>query len=280
MLIDFWTYSCINCVRTLLYLKAWYDKYHDKGLVIIGVHTPEFDFEKNLTNVQYAVKQDGLKYPIALDNQFVTWRNFQNHYWPAHYLIDKKGDVVYTHFGEGDYGVTENNIQYLLGLITPRVSTQVNEAGPNFFETPETYLGYERANHFFNPASVVKDAAAQYTFPAQLPQDIWALQGSWKINSDGILAEEANASIKINFHAHQVFIVMGSTTGQAIDVKLLLNGKAIAKNNQGEDVVNSSMKVSNQTLYKVLKLSNADSGELEVISSAPGLKLYTFTFGE
>lgn len=280
VLIDFWTYSCINCIRTLPYLKAWYDHYHDKGLIIIGIHSPEFGFEKNLANVTRAVKQDGLKYPVALDNQFITWQNFKNSYWPAHYLIDKKGNVVYTHLGEGDYDVTENNIQYLLGLVEPRVSTPVDEEGAGFFETPETYLGYARADHFAQRESLVKDSVAQYTFPAKLSQDAWALQGRWKIMSEGILAEQANAAIKIYFHAHKVYIVMGSTTGQPIQVKLLFNNKAIAVSEQGEDVVNSNIKVTNQTLYKAVALSNADNGELEVISSAPGLELYTFTFGD
>ena len=280
VLVDFWTYSCINCIRTLPYLKTWYNKYHNDGLVIIGVHTPEFDFEKNLTNVQTAVKQDGIKYPVALDNQFVTWQNFKNLYWPAHYLIDKKGNVVYTHFGEGDYDVTENNIQYLLGVVEARTANIGEEGGASFFETPETYLGYARAEQFFNLSALVKDTAAQYTFPTTLSRNNWALQGRWKVMADGILSQEANAAVKINFHAHKVFVVMGSATGKPIQVKLLLNGQAIPKASQGEDVINSALTVKNHNLYRVLTLANASSGELQVIASTPGLEMYTFTFGE
>ncbi len=279
VLIDFWTYSCINCIRTLPYLKDWYDKYHDKGLIIIGVHTPEFDFEKNLTNVKNAVQQDGIKYPVALDSHFVTWLNFKNQYWPAHYLLDKNGNVVYTHFGEGDYDITENNIRYLLGL--KEITTNVTSDNESFFqtETPETYLGYARADSFESPESVSQNQNAQYTFPETLAQHSWALQGGWNIMSDRILATQNNSSIEIHFHARNVYIVMGNSTNKSIQVKLLLNDNSITTD-MGKDVVNSSITVYKHTLYEALHFNQATTGILKVISSTPGLEVYTFTFGK
>ncbi|HEX2549757.1 MAG TPA: cytochrome c biogenesis protein DipZ, partial [Gammaproteobacteria bacterium] len=241
VLIDFWTYSCINCLRTLPYLKAWYDKYHLDGLVIIGVHTPEFDFEKEFSNVQNAVIQDGIKYPVALDSHFVTWLNYKNQYWPAHYLIDKKGDVVYTHFGEGDYDVTENNIRYLLNIQGHAVSQNDNESQA-IYTTPETYLGYARAENFSSPETVVQNDMAQYSFPKTLMQNEWALQGNWKIMADRIISEENNAACEINFNAQKVYIVMGNTTNKNIHVTLLLNGKKVIAE-KGKDVKDSSIEV-------------------------------------
>lgn len=278
VLIDFWTYSCINCIRTLPYLKDWYQKYHDKGLVIIGVHTPEFDFEKNLANVKNAVIQDGIKYPVALDSHFVTWLNFNNQYWPAHYLIDKNGTVVYTHFGEGDYDVAENNIRYLLGMreLAPTKMPAEEPIAQN--ETPETYLGYSRAEHYSSPQSVKEDQATEYSFPNELTQNNWALQGRWKIISDRIISDQKNATIEINFHARKVFIVMGNATNKAIKVRLLLNGKTI-QTEKGKDVANSSINVNNYSLYEVIALSQPGNGILQVIATSPGLEVYTFTFG-
>lgn len=278
VLIDFWTYSCINCLRTLPYLKDWYDKYHDKGFIIIGVHSPEFDFEKDLTNVRKAVATEGILYPVALDNQFVTWQNFENSYWPAHYLIDKNGNVVYEHFGEGDYDVTENNIRFLLGL---RKETTANTTPKNIFaasQTPETYLGYTRAKKFSSPETVTSDKPAQYTFPADLGEDSWALQGLWTITADNIVSAAANASLEIHFNARNVFMVMGSATQKSIKVKILLNGKPVI-DEEGKDVVNSTITVRDHTLYEVISLSHYGSGILQIMPSAPGLEVYTFTFG-
>lgn len=277
VLIDFWTYSCINCMRTLPYLNEWYRKYHDQGLVIIGVHTPEFDFEKNLNNVKNAVVQDGIKYPVALDSHFVTWQNFNNQYWPAHYLIDKKGYVVYTHFGEGEYDVTENNIRYLLG-IKEWEATKTPEQPITINETPETYLGYSRAEHFSSPEAISNNQSSVYSFPEKLSQNDWALQGNWKIMPDRIVSAEDNVAIKINFHARKVYIVMGNSTNRTIKVDLLLNGKKIMAN-KGKNVTDSSIEVNKYSLYEVIDLDQPSNGVLEVISQSPGLEVYTFTFG-
>ncbi len=278
ILIDFWTYSCINCKRTLPYLIDWYKKYQDKGLVIIGIHTPEFAFEKDVANVKAAVAEYGIRYPIAVDNQFITWQNYNNRYWPAHYLIDQQGAVVYTHFGEGDYDITENNIRFLLGLSKRLTSPPAAPENFSFLETPETYLGYARATGFANPETVVKNQVAQYHFPSALAKDSWALQGPWTIQADGILADGKEAVLKIHFAARHVYLVMGSTTDQPIPVKLLLNGNPVLAE-KGKNVSNSILIVKQNTLYEAIQLPHFDQGILEVIPEAAGLKVYTFTFG-
>ncbi len=269
VLIDFWTYSCINCVRTLPYTKGWYNKYHDKGLVIIGMHTPEFDFEKDATNVKNAVIKEGIPYPVALDSQFVTWQNFNNSYWPALYLIDKSGNVVYQHFGEGDDDITENNIRFLLGIDQPVSNTAGAQQAMAIDETPETYLGYARAARFASPETVAVNQTVQYTFPTELAKNDWALQGAWKVMADRAIAMAPNSAIKIHFNAHKVFIVMGSAAQHPINVKLVLNGK-----------FNSSINVNAHTLYAAIALNNSDGGILQVVPSEPGLEVYTFTFGD
>jgi len=277
VLVDFWTYSCINCVRTLPYLKDWYQKYHHKGLVIIGVHTPEFDFEKILDNVKSAVARDRIRYPVALDNQFTTWNNYSNHYWPAHYLINKNGDVVYEHFGEGNYDVTENNIRFLLGIDNVAPLSAPNSESYFYTETPETYLGYARADSNLSPEPV-KDKVANYQFPAQLVSNAWGLQGEWQINSDNIVAAQANAALKIHFNARKVYLVMGNNSAKPIKVKVLLNGEPLFEN-QGRDVTNSSILVDKYSIYAVIEQKQFASGFLQVIATEPGIKIYTITFG-
>lgn len=274
VLIDFWTYSCINCIRTLPYLKEWYAKYRDKGFVIIGVHSPEFQFEHDVTNVKNAVLQDGILYPVALDNQFVTWKNFHNQYWPAHYLINKEGQVVYEHFGEGEYDVTENNIQFLLG--TNMQETKVKESQSETQQTPETYLGYERSQSFFSKEPITRNRVANYTYPRVVPEDSWALKGKWTIEGERIVAAEANASLKLHFQAGKVYIVMGAP--RKIAVKLMLNDKPILQNG-GKDVKQSEVVVSDNRLYSIVDFPSATNGTIELIATESGLEMYAFTFG-
>lgn len=279
VLIDFWTYSCINCLRTLPYLKDWYQKYHSDGFVIIGIHSPEFEFEKDFNNVKNAVEREGILYPVALDNQFVTWQNFNNQYWPAHFLLDKNGNVVYTHFGEGEYDTTEKNIQYLLGKNPNSLSTSKLTTEPSSSRTtPETYLGYARSEKFVSPESMIKNTTARYTLPKSLLDDAWALQGLWKINPDNIVSADSNSILKINFHAKKVFIVMGNATEKPIRVKILLNGKPLTTE-AGNDVTNSHIQVDKHRLYEVISLPESRDGILELIALEPGLEVYTFTFG-
>lgn len=277
VLIDFWTYSCINCVRTLSYLKDWYAKYHDQGFEIIGVHSPEFEFEHNLNNVKNAVAKFEIHYPVALDNQFVTWRNFNNEYWPAHYLINKEGKVVYEHFGEGEYDVTENNIRYLLGKKMPAQAKEV-EQNYSTSQTPETYLGYERAERFSSDSAVVRDKAANYVYPEEVTQNNWALQGRWIIYPDKIVSQSSGASIKLHYDAKKVYAVMG-IKNKPVMVKVWVNGQPIA-GETGSDVKAGLVEVKENRLFSLINAKKEEEGVIELVATSPGLELYTFTFGD
>ncbi len=280
VLIDFWTYSCINCVRTLPYIKAWDQKYRRKGLVIIGVHSPEFDFEKKLDNVKKATEKYGIHYPVALDSNLATFKNFNNRYWPAHYLIDKNGQVVYTHFGEGDYDVTENNIRVLLGLGPDTGDMTAIPSPPDekssVQQTPETYLGYARARNFSGDA--VHDERAHYDFPSYLLLNNWALDGDWQIGAENIEAEKEHAALRLDFLARKVFIVLGTRDGKLVNVHVLLNGKPVAKE-VGADVKDSMLAVDHEALYQLIDLGGMKNGILELQADKPGLEAYAFTFG-
>lgn len=276
ILIDFWAYSCINCIRTLPYLKDWYQKYHDKGFIIIGVHAPEFEFEHDYNNVKNAAAREGIQYPVALDNHFATWQNYHNSYWPAHYLIDQNGNVVYEHFGEGDYDVTENNIRYLLGVNG--TNTQMQEASSSVFQTPETYLGLARAENYTSPEIRQLNKTDNFTFPTSLTDDQWALNGPWISESEKIISAAAGAALKIHFNARHVYIVMGNATNHPIRVKLLLNGELLV-NERGADVSNSEIEVKGHRLYEAVVLPRSSNGILQLIAEDRGLEIYTFTFG-
>jgi cytochrome c biogenesis protein CcdA/glutathione peroxidase-family protein len=279
VLVDFWTYSCINCVRTLPYTTAWYDKYHKMGFEIVGVHTPEFDFEKDISNVKAAVAKYGIKYPVVLDSSFGTWQSFSHKYWPAQYLIDKKGDVVYTHFGEGDDDVMENNIRYLLGLPDmSSASVDIGDVGLSMQTTPETYLGMNRADRYSSPEKISADVVADYSYPTALGANAWALSGKWNVDGDFITSSAAGAGIKIRFQAKNVYVVMGNSTDHPLSVKVLLDGEAVV-NNKGSDVQGSLVTVPVQGLYNVLGFKGSQTGVLQIIAMEPGLQVYTFTFG-
>ncbi|WP_297505853.1 cytochrome c biogenesis protein DipZ [Ferrovum sp.] len=278
VLIDFWTYSCINCVRTLPYLTEWDRKYRDQGLVIIGVHSPEFEFEKKLDNVKAAIAQHGIQYPVALDNKLDTWSNFNNLYWPAHYLINKEGQVVFTHFGEGQYEVTENNIRYLLGLKDKATSTHIDRPTQMLEVTPETYLGYARAENFGGKETVMRNARAIYRFPNSLAEDAWALNGEWEIGSEKIVAREKGAALRLHFNARKVFLVLGTSTGKPAHVLLRLNSAAVG-NNAGKDAPAGVLTVGRNTLYELIDQKQTKNGLLEIKSDTTGLEVYAFTFG-
>jgi len=275
VLVDFWTYSCINCVRTLPYITQWDAKYRDKGLVIIGVHSPEFEFEKKLDNVKAATEKYGIHYPVALDSNLQTWSNFNNRYWPAHYLIDKDGRVVYTHFGEGHYDVTENNIRALLGLGSEKTEAAEPSRG-SFMQTPETYLGYQRGQNFASEEGVAHDAASHYSFPDALLLNQWALSGDWKVGGENIAVAKAGAALRLNFISRKVFLVLGTENGKPVHVRVLLNGKPASS----ADVKSGDLTVEREALYELIDQGAAKNGILELQSDAPGLQAYAFTFGE
>lgn len=252
VLIDFWTYSCINCIRTLPHIKEWNEKYKDKGLVVIGVHAPEFSFEEKPENVAEALKKFGITYPVAMDNQFTTWKNFANQYWPAHYLIDRSGQVVYTHFGEGNYGVTENNIRYLLGLDNISNESKIADV-TSAEQTPETYLGTSRAERETTEDSV--------------PQHHWKLSGQWKRSGEYIESSSADAALTLHYAAKKVFLVMESASGKPISVKIT-----------GIKHKDKNIIVKESFLYDVVDLDGFSDGSVTIISPDAGLRLYAFTF--
>ncbi len=260
VLIDFWTYSCINCLRTLPHLESWYARYHRQGLVIVGVHTPEFAFEHVSSNVRAAVKRLGIKYPVVQDNRYKTWDNYANQYWPAEYLIDTTGHVRHTHFGEGEYDQTETLIRRLLGASGAR-SAAKPDTTPTGLLTPETYLGYSRLENYVGTA-ISPDADATYKLPSDLPQNTLAYGGRWRVGGERIVALQ-NASLRLHFHAKNVYIVLGGHG----TVRALVDGEPIR-----------TLNVDAQRLYTVRASNRTADATLELRFS-PGTEAYSFTFG-
>jgi len=276
VLVDFWTYSCINCVRTLPYLKKWYDTYKDKGFVLIGVHTPEFEFEKDINNIKDAAKRFNLQYPIAVDSNYSTWRNYHNRYWPAHYLIDQNGIIREIHFGEGEYDKTENAIRSLLGL-NALASTQEKTAMPSGI-TPETYLGYERAQSYIPQLQLKHKQNAHYDYQGHPAANQVGLKGDWFIDSEFIQSQSDDAALALNFVANQVYIVMASEKPAAITV--LLDGKPLPKNYYTADTnENGQILVHESRMYAVLNLDGNNGRHIVTLQVPKMAKLYVFTFG-
>jgi cytochrome c biogenesis protein CcdA/thiol-disulfide isomerase/thioredoxin len=264
VLVDFWTYSCINCLRTLPYLKAWDARYRSKGLVILGVHTPEFEFEHDLGNVRAAVKRLGVRYPVALDNSYGTWKAYSNNYWPADYLVDQQGRVRDVHFGEGNYARTERDIRLLLSAGKPgRLPPAGQDADrtPVELRTPESYLGYLRIGNYAG-SPLRSDRLATYNFPASLTQDSFAYAGRWKVEGERIVAG-VDARLRLHFQARTVHLVL---TGRGL-VGVTLNGQPRAK-----------VRVDGARLY-TLATQNAAAGGVLDLGFTPGLAAYAFTFG-
>src|ERR671935_671836 len=210
VLVDFWTYSCINCLRTLPHLEQWYRAYHSKGFVIVGVHTPEFEFEHDYGNVRNAVARLGVRYPVAMDNDYATWNAYQNQYWPAEYLIDQRGEVRHVNFGEGEYGTTDKDIRLLLeagGTSTLASPKEKPDLTPTTNLTPESYLGYSRLQRYAG-SHIDPDVPHVYTFPRSLGSDELAYGGTWTVQNTRIVAGD-DARLRLHFHAHDVYIVLG-----------------------------------------------------------------------
>jgi cytochrome c biogenesis protein CcdA/thiol-disulfide isomerase/thioredoxin len=259
VLVDFWTYSCINCLRTLPHLKAWDARYRKDGLVIVGVHTPEFAFEHVPSNVRTAVKNLGVRYPVALDNKYATWTAYHNEYWPAEYLIDRTGHVRHTHFGEGQYSETEDQIRTYLGDATQPM-TDVADTTPQHFMTPESYLGYGRLERF--PGRVTYDRYALYKFPAQLAQDDLAYSGSWKVLEQRIVSGPF-ARLRLRFAAQKIHLVLGGRGS----VQVVVDGKPL-----------KTVAIRGEPrLYTLASFPQLRSGLLELRFSQ-GISGYAFTF--
>ena len=292
VLIDFWTYSCINCIRTIPYLNAWYEKYADKGLVIVGVHTPEFEFEKNYDNVKAAVEKFGIKYPVVQDNDKGTWEAYQNRYWPHKYIVDDEGYIRYDHIGEGGYADTEKVIQSLLAehaaskganiTIDKSVSNPQNAQSVDFgkINTPELYFGYQYARaplgnlEGFKPDQVVK-----YTIPTDAnnltPNAIY-LEGEWKNNADSMVLQSDSGRIMLIYSAKAANIVAGGH-GQ---VQVSEDGASVTAKSRGSDVSeDGQLVINNQRLYNIAKHEQYGEHTLVLDIKGRGFQIYTFTFG-
>jgi cytochrome c biogenesis protein CcdA/thiol-disulfide isomerase/thioredoxin len=279
VLVDFWTYSCINCIRNNPYIEKWYETYKDQGFMVIGVHAPEFAFEKVSANVEKAVKDQKLTYPIVLDNDFLTWNNFANRSWPASYLIDADGKVRRIHEGEGKYKESEDAIRQLLVEKGAKLSANVvgNDVSPPITasQTPETYLGSKRASNYAGSPAIGSTSDQPFTHPDTLDLHHWSLGGSWKVDGEKITST-GSSTLQFHVAAKNVYVVGGSTMPQKI--KVLLNGKPVAAN-AGEDVKNSTLIVGESKLYRIISypvLTQTDTLELQVPN---GIKLNAFTFG-
>ncbi len=291
VLVDFWTYSCINCLRTLPYVKAWAEKYRDQGLVVIGVHAPEFAFERDVGNVTKAMKDLGITYPVAIDNDYKIWRAFNNEYWPAHYFADAQGRIRYHHFGEGEYAESERVIQQLLreagavkvadGLITAD-ATGVQLA-PDTYEvqSPETYVGFQRAEHFVPETSLVPDKVTVYTSPAELALNDWSLDGKWNVGSERATSSAPASRIVYRFHARDLHLVLGpGADGKPVRFKVLIDGKAPGDAHGTDVAPDGSGSVNSQRLYQLIRQSGSVTDRTFSIEFLdPGVSAYAFTFG-
>ena len=279
VIIDFWTYSCVNCVRTLPYMTDWHEKYSDDGLVIIGVHAPEFAFEKETSNVEEAVQRFGIEYPVAQDNDFTTWRAYNNRYWPAKYFIDADGNVRYTHFGEGEYEKSELVIQQLLAEIGADTTDQlsaVTEKGYSPNQTPELYIGYRRQTNFASPDQLVRDQSKEYSFQENAPLHIFTVSGEWTFLDEFAQTEEAGTQLMLHFYAKNVFLVLDSEEDASVKVELLSPqepNKSVDLNSEDEIIVNEAR------LYHLVELESAAEGKLLITFNQPKIQAYAFTFG-
>ena len=312
VLVDFWTYTCINCIRTLPYLKSWYDKYNDSGLVILGIHTPEFDFEKLRPNVIEAVDKFDIKYPVAQDNDYRTWRAFENRFWPAKYLIDTDGFIRYTHFGEGAYAETEQWIRSLLqeaganldGVSTnvqpePLVLSEARAAEPGSRQTRELYAGYERNYGALQSGSVPpyvpypeyyqeRNSDIEYTDPGEHNNHFIYLEGLWRNTLESLVhaqeTENYEDYIAIRFYATSVNAVMAPVDSESFPVRLTLDEAPLGPDIAGVDVMvdedgNSYVLVDEARMYSLVDASEFGGHELKLSSNSPEFSLFAFTFG-
>jgi cytochrome c biogenesis protein CcdA/thiol-disulfide isomerase/thioredoxin len=274
VLVDFWTYSCVNCIRSIPYVEKWYQTYQAKGLVIIGVNTPEFAFEHNPANVATAVKRDGITYPVALDNNYATWNAFSNDSWPADYLIDQSGNIRYVSLGEGEYDKTEKAIQILLGINKP-LQTTVSNVPISQNQTPETYFGTNRSQNYVGSPDL-NDGTFTFQASSSLSQNEWTLNGNWQINSEYISSNDNNASLTFHVFAKDVYVVAGTLDNQTKSVSIGLPSTDAGQ--YGSDVANGNVAIDGSKLYHIVSLPRARDTTV-TLSVPKNVSLYTFTFG-
>ena len=291
VLIDFWTYTCINWLRTLPHVRAWAEKYKDKGLVVIGVHSPEFSFEKNMTNVRWAVKALRVDYPVAVDSEHTIWRAFNNQYWPALYFIDAQGHVRHHHFGEGSYEQSEMVIQRLLAeagagglsddLVSPDARGLEVAADWGTLKSPENYVGYARTQSFASPGGATMDKPRIYALPMRLRLNEWALSGDWTMKGEAAVLNKPNGRIAYRFHARDLHLVMGPVVpGSSVRFRVLIDGQPPAAAHGGDVDERGEGTVTEQRLYQLIRQQRpiADHQfEIEFLGS--GVEAFAFTFG-
>ena len=283
VLVDFWTYSCINCIRTLPYLEAWDQKYRSMGLVIIGVQSPEFEFEKDFNNVQMAVQKYNITYPVVLDNDHATWDAYQNLYWPHDYLIDANGYIRYDHIGEGDYDTTEGEIQQLLSERNQNISAGAivaSNISANYdlsrVGTPEIYVGYSfERQPIGNPQGFVPDTVVNYSLPASIQPNVVYFSGSWRNNPDNMELASDTGKIVLNYDAKNVNIVAGGNG----TLDILLDNQTPLQDQYGLDNVDGNVIVNQQRLYSLIDDTGYNQRTIEIDVTGKGFQVYTFTFG-
>lgn len=288
VLVDFWTLSCVNCIRTLPHLKAWHDRYRDSGLTVIGVHTPEFAFEKNPDNVTAALERFGIGYPIALDNDYAMWKAYRNHYWPAHYFVDRKGRIRYHHFGEGGYGHSEAVLRALLsedGTALPddAGTTEASGIDSGRAGTPETYLGYERMEYLGSPEPVKMDEVSRYSSVLKPATNVFYLDGDWEISREWAAPRSKDATLLFRIKASQVNLVMDAD-GRMKRMRVGLDGGPLKDDELGADAKRegdaATVEVNEGRMYELVDARGKyGERELRLTFPDPGIKLYAFTFG-
>jgi cytochrome c biogenesis protein CcdA/thiol-disulfide isomerase/thioredoxin len=264
VLVDFWTYSCINCLRSIPYVRAWAEKYKDQGLVVIGVHAPEFAFEKSVPNVKKAVRELGVDYPVAVDNDYAIWRAFNNEYWPAHYFVDAEGRIRHHHFGEGEYDQSEKVIQQLLveagktGMAPTFVSVDAKgaeaAADTDNVKSPETYVGYERAENFASPGGLTQDTPSAYVAAPSLSLNQWGLSGKWTVGGEKAVLEKSGGSIAYRFQARDLHLVLGpGANGAPVRFKVTIDGKPPGADHGVDVDADGNGVVAEQRLYQLVR---------------------------
>ncbi len=295
VLVDFWTYSCINCLRALPHVRGWYERYRDHGLVVIGVHAPEFAFERDVRNVQRAVESLGVAWPVALDNDFAIWRGFDNRYWPAHYFVDAQGRIRAHHFGEGEYEQSERIIRQLLreagnalpGDAAPAKTVAAardgvqREADMANLRSPETYIGHARAENFASPGGLRAGTVFDYTVPATLRLNQWALGGRWTVGDEDARLEQAGGRIAFRFHARDLHLVMApQAAGRPVRFRVRIDGHAPAAMAGGDVDADGQGQVDGNRLYQLIRQGgDVKERSFEIEFLDPGVRAYAFTFG-
>jgi thiol-disulfide isomerase/thioredoxin len=291
VLVEFWTYTCINWLRTLPYVRAWAEKYQEHGLVVIGVHAPEFPFEHDVENVRWAAKAMNIEYPIAIDNKFEIWSGFDNHYWPALYLLDANGQLRHHHFGEGEYLRTEVMIQQLLAeagkndfdqdvvAVDPRGAEAA--ADWDSLKSPESYLGYDRTDHFASPGGAVVGERHVYTTPSSLKLNHWALSGDWTIDKGKIKLNEPNGRILYRFHDRDLHLVMGlARHGTLLQCRVRIDGMPPGSAHGADIDKWGNGTISEQRLYQLVRQSKPITDrEFDIEFLDTGVEAFVFTFG-